>query len=117
LALLKALGYGNCILALHTPFNQEVLEDYGILFERDEGSLAEKLIHIENHPEIAAGYRHRAPNRIREAYTWDKITEQYEELFWQLVNGEDPTQVHSTVKRIASEKRECASAEARAATG
>ena len=31
-ALLKALGYGNCVIALRTPFNTEVLEDYGIFF-------------------------------------------------------------------------------------
>src|SRR5229473_4106732 len=34
-ALLKALGYGNCVLALGTVFNREVLQDYGVSFERD----------------------------------------------------------------------------------
>ena len=96
-ALLKALGCGNCVIALRTPFNTEVLEDYGILFERGEESLAEKLSYVDSHPEVAAEYRRRAPNRIREAYTWDKITDQYEELFGQLVAGQDPTRVHSTV--------------------
>ena len=46
---------------------------------------------------MAAEYRQRAPNRIREAYTWDKITDQYEELFGQLAAGLDPTRLHSTV--------------------
>jgi glycosyltransferase involved in cell wall biosynthesis len=96
-ALLKALGYGNCIIALRTPFNTEVLEDYGIFFERNADSLAEKLSFVESHPDVAAEYRQRAPNRIREAYTWEKITDQYEELFGQLAAGQDPTQVHSTV--------------------
>jgi glycosyltransferase involved in cell wall biosynthesis len=96
-ALLKALGYGNCVLALGTAFNQEVLQDYGILFENDAPDLARKMQHIENHPEIAAKYRRCAPQRIREAYTWAKITDQYEELFLQLANGQDPTKVHSTI--------------------
>ena len=96
-ALLKALGCGNCVLALHTPFNVEVLQDYGILFERDPLDLAAKLQHIEDHPEVAVQYRRRAPERIREAYTWDKITDQYEELFLQLVAGEDPSRVHSSL--------------------
>lgn len=96
-ALLKALGYGNCVLALNTPFNREVLQDYGILFDRDPSDLTRKLQHIEDRPECAAGYRCRAPDRIREAYTWEKITDQYEELFQQLVSGEDPTRVHSSV--------------------
>jgi len=96
-ALLKALGYGNCVIALRTPFNTEVLGDYGIFFQRDAESLAEKLSYVESHPEVVAEYRRRAPHRIREAYTWDKITDQYEELLGQLVAGLDPTQVHSTV--------------------
>ena len=96
-ALLKALGYGNCVLALGTAFNQEVLQDYGILFENDASDLARKMQDIEEHPEIAAEYRVRAPQRIREAYTWERITDQYEELFLQLANGQDPPIVHSTI--------------------
>src|SRR6267154_2433328 len=94
-SLLTALGSGNCVLALNTPFNAEVLQDYGILFERDPLDLAAKLQHIEDHPEVAAEYRTRAPTRIREAYTWDKITDQYEEFFRQLAAGKDSTQIHS----------------------
>jgi glycosyltransferase involved in cell wall biosynthesis len=96
-ALLKAMGCGNCVLALNTRFNAEVLQDYGILFERDPVDLAAKLQHIEDHPEVAAAYRARAPQRIRETYTWDRITDQYEELFLQLAAGEDPTRVHSSL--------------------
>jgi len=96
-ALLKALGYGNCVLALGTPFNREVLQDYGILFENDPADLAIKMRSIEDHPEIAAGHRVRAPQRIHEAYTWEHITNQYEELFLQLASGQDPTRVHSTI--------------------
>lgn len=96
-ALLKALGCGNCVLALHTAFNVEVLQDYGILFERDPLDLATRLQHIEDSPEVAADYRSRAQERIREAYTWENITDQYEELFLQLAAGQDPTKVHSSV--------------------
>jgi glycosyltransferase involved in cell wall biosynthesis len=96
-ALLKALGYGNCVLALGTAFNREVLQDYGVLFKRDAADLARKIQHIENHPDIAAEYRIRAPQRIREAYTWEMIADQYEELFLLLASGQDPTSVHSNV--------------------
>jgi glycosyltransferase involved in cell wall biosynthesis len=98
-SLLTALGSGNCVLALNTPFNAEVLQDYGILFEYDPLDLAAKLQHIEDHPDVAAQYRIRAPRRIREAYTWEKITDQYEELLLQLDAGEDPTRVHSSLNR------------------
>ena len=96
-ALLTALGCGNCVLALRTPFNMEVLQNYGILFDRDPSDLAAKLQHVEDHPELAAEYRRFAPERIREAYTWDRITDQYEELFLQLAAGRDPNRVHSSL--------------------
>ena len=95
-ALLKALGFGNCVLAHENPFNSEVLGDYGLLF-RDAEDLAQKIHLIENNPELAEKYRQRAPERIRLAYSWDHITDQYEELFYQLAAGENPAQVHSSV--------------------
>jgi glycosyltransferase involved in cell wall biosynthesis len=109
-ALLKALGYGNCVLALNTAFNLEVIQDYGILFERDSVDLTRKLQRIEDHPEQAAEYRLRAPARVREAYTWEKITDQYEELFLELSSGEDPTQVHSSLHRARAPREQSATA-------
>ncbi len=96
-ALLTALGCGNCVLALRTPFNMEVLQNYGIFFDRDPVDLAAKLQHIEDHPEVAAQYRSFAPDRIHEAYTWDKIANQYEELFLHLAAGHDPNRAHSSL--------------------
>src|SRR5205807_1684610 len=51
-ALLKALAYGNCILAHDNRFNAEVLAGYGLLF-RDADELAEKIQLSENRPELA----------------------------------------------------------------
>jgi glycosyltransferase involved in cell wall biosynthesis len=98
-ALLKALGCGNCVLALGTVFNREVLQDYGMLFENDPADLAGKMQLIEDRPEIVATFRLRAPERIYQRYTWELITDQYEELFLQLADGQDPTKEHSTLKR------------------
>lgn len=102
-ALLKALGCGNCILALGTVFNREVLQDYGILFENDPTDLANKIQLIEERPELAVRFRLRAPERIQQRYTWDLITDQYEELFLQLASGHDPTKEHSTIKQPYSQ--------------
>ena len=107
-SLLKALGYRNCVVALRTPFNQEVLGDYGIFFERNPEDLARRIQELESRPGVAVEYRRRAPERIREAYTWEKITDQYEELFLQLAAGADPTRVHSTVRNLGSEKNKYA---------
>lgn len=80
-ALLKALGYGNCILALGTPFNREVLADYGVFFEKSVESLRAKLQYIVDHPDVAGEFRERAPERIRKAYTWESVVDKYEALF------------------------------------
>jgi len=82
-SLLKALGFGNAILALNTPFNAEVLADgaYGILFEKNAEDLGRKLAHLDAHPDEAEAFRSKAPDRIRERFTWDQITDQYVALF------------------------------------
>lgn len=87
-SLLKALGFGNLILALNTPFNAEVLQDgrYGILFEKNAESLAELLEHIDKDDDQASEFRARAPERIRERFTWERITDQYIELFERCIS-------------------------------
>lgn len=94
--LLHALGYGCCVLARDNPFNKEVLHEYGLLF-KDALALAEKIRLIEEDTTLAAAYRTRAPNRICQVYTWERITNQYEELFYLLAAGKDPTKAHSSV--------------------
>jgi glycosyltransferase involved in cell wall biosynthesis len=86
-SLLKALGYGNCILALDTPFNSEVLDGgkFGLLWKKDSAHLAGLMSGLESDPKKAEDFRQRAPGRIRDQFTWDKITSQYEELFESLV--------------------------------
>lgn len=89
-ALLKALGYGNCILALDNPFNREVIADCGILFDNSPSDLARHLLRLEQCPDEAEYYRRKAPERILSQYTWDRITDQYEDYFERLVRGEKP---------------------------
>ena len=60
-------------------------------------TLAAKIELIEDRPDLAEDFRRRAPDRIRNFYNWDRIVDQYEELFYQLAAGEDPTRVHSSV--------------------
>jgi glycosyltransferase involved in cell wall biosynthesis len=80
-SLLKALGYGNCILALDTVFNREVLEDGGVFFPRDEAVLAQEMRALEADPHRIAELRLMGPERIRKHYTWEKIARQYDDLF------------------------------------
>jgi glycosyltransferase involved in cell wall biosynthesis len=85
-ALLKALGYGNCVVALENPFNREVLVspsgvEYGVLFPKDARALTAILNDLDADEAKAARLRAAAPNRIREAYTWESIVDGYERVF------------------------------------
>jgi glycosyltransferase involved in cell wall biosynthesis len=84
-ALLKALGYGNCVLALDVPFNAEVVADAAVPYRKDPEDLAEKMQMLVDDPELAQSYRDRAPLRIKAAYQWSTVSEDYEALFRALV--------------------------------
>lgn len=114
-ALVKALGYGNMILALNTLFNYEAIQDCGIMFELNVDDLQKKLQYIEDHPSVAADYRLRAPDRIRQSFTWEHIVDLYEEFFLQLAAGDDPTKTHSTVAEAEAFDRRTAASRQQAA--
>ncbi len=85
-SILKALGFSNCILALNTPFNDEVLEGghYGVLFDKDVDALKEKILALEQNPGKVEDFRHRAPEQIRKRFNWENIAQQYLDVFEQL---------------------------------
>jgi glycosyltransferase involved in cell wall biosynthesis len=75
------MGYGNCILALDTVFNSEVLGGTGLLFSRDSAAVAGAMRRIEGDPTLVESLRRGGPQRIASEYTWDKISAQYDALF------------------------------------
>lgn len=88
-SLVKALGCRNCIAAFASPFNREVLTGrdgalHGELFA-DQYELACILQRFEDQPDLVKSYRARAWNRVREAYTWEQITDGYEAVFRAVV--------------------------------
>lgn len=83
-SLLKAMGYGNCILALDTVFNREVLEEGGIFFPADDAVLAAEMLALEADVARVAELRGMGPRRIRANYTWEKIARQYDSLFTEV---------------------------------
>jgi glycosyltransferase involved in cell wall biosynthesis len=84
-ALIEAMGYGNCVLTLSTPENDEVVDQAAILY-RDENGLADKMQTVAEDHDIVTDYQHRAQARIEANYSWDTITDQYESLFTQLTS-------------------------------
>ena len=81
--LLKALAYGAPIFSLDTTFNREVLLNgkHGLFFNKEEGNLTTLLNSIEKKDEVLSELRLISRDRIKSNYTWEKITEQYCQLF------------------------------------
>ena len=85
-ALIEAMGYGNCVLAYSTVENVEVLGDAGILYgSPDELSAILERLSVDR--KTVEEYRSAAQQRILTHYSWDKITDRYEELLISMASA------------------------------
>ena len=81
-SLLEALGSTDLNLLLDVGFNREVAEDSALYWTKEEGSLASLIDKADTlgEDEITA-LSEKAKNRIRTAYSWQFIADQYEKIF------------------------------------
>src|SRR6185369_9903971 len=78
-ALIEAMGRGALVVYRNTPENAEVAGEAGIPFEAEE--LAAKLRRVLGMPEAERErFRRAAIARVRAHYSWDAVTDAYEEL-------------------------------------
>ncbi|MCK5146678.1 DUF1972 domain-containing protein [bacterium] len=85
-ALLEGMGYGNCIIAHDVPEHREALADAGTYYAyRDINDLAQRLQHLLDNPLKVAGFRQRAADMALARYSWDKVTTDYERLFYKMI--------------------------------
>ena len=82
-ALLEAMGFGNCVLTLAAPENIEAVGDAAILYE-DETDLARKLQRVLRDGSLVHAFRNRAQARVQQHYDWDRVVDQYEQLFAEM---------------------------------
>jgi len=89
LALAEAMAYGNCVLVSDIPENLEAVGDAGLSFESRRGpeALKERLADLIGKPEVVRRYRGRALRFARERYTWERVTDAYEQLYVRLLDG------------------------------
>jgi glycosyltransferase involved in cell wall biosynthesis len=85
-AMLKALGYGCAILALNTPFNQEMLQNgkHGWYFEKTREAVQQLVEKAESGAAELQELRQTARQGLTEKYSWDRVTDQYLEVFHRL---------------------------------
>lgn len=86
-ALLQTMGSSCFTIAIDVPFSRDVLENGGIFYQKSVEDLSQKMQWALDHPEELGEYRFRAQKRIKERYTWEKVTDGYEALFRDLVSG------------------------------
>ena len=84
-ALVEAMGYGNCVLVNDEPANRETAGDAAIYFDiQDRTSLTAALEQAAGDPVRTRLLGERAATRAASEYDWDRVTDQYEELFRRL---------------------------------
>lgn len=84
-ALVEAMGFGNCVAAADVPEHREVLGEGGHYFQLgDPAGLAELLQRFEDRPELVQRSGRANAERVAGRYSWDRVTDGYEELFRRL---------------------------------
>ncbi|HEM3696569.1 TPA: DUF1972 domain-containing protein [Streptococcus suis] len=81
-SLLEALAQTNENLVLGVDFNQKVALDGAHYWTKESGNLSQLINQIDQEAE-ALDMGQIAKNHMKNAYTWDKIVREYEELFLQ----------------------------------
>ena len=89
-ALLQTMASGCFTIAIDVSFSRDVLQDSGILFNKNAEDLAKQMQWSLDNPDKLEDYRERAMARILDHYTWEKVTDGYEELFQELMAGKYP---------------------------
>jgi glycosyltransferase involved in cell wall biosynthesis len=88
-ALLEAMGFGNCVLTLATPENLEAVGEAALAYG-DEQELAEQLQRVLRDGSLVTAYRHRAQERVRRYYDWERVVDRYENLFAEMAGQPPP---------------------------
>ncbi|AGF54978.1 rhamnosyltransferase [Clostridium saccharoperbutylacetonicum] len=84
-SLLEALATTDLNILLNVGFNREVGEDGALYFNKESGDLARLVDSLESYEEIAAtSLGGVAKDRVLKEYTWEKIINDYENLFIKL---------------------------------
>ena len=78
-SLLESMGKTNINLLYDVGFNREVGEDAALYWTKDEGSLADLLNKLDTID--AEEYGKRAKQRMKDAYSWKSVADDYEEVF------------------------------------
>ncbi|HNT23094.1 MAG TPA: glycosyltransferase [Anaerolineales bacterium] len=85
-ALVEAMAFGNCVVVHNTPENQETIGEAGFAYDGKAGAEALQAVlkRLLANPDLVAQYRQLARQRAQTEYSWEKVTDAYEQMFNQL---------------------------------
>jgi glycosyltransferase involved in cell wall biosynthesis len=83
-ALVEAMGAGRCVLANDVPGHREVLRDAGIYYKGRE-ELVAKLRELMDAGPLIEEKAGMAKKIAKDEYTWEKITDEYEQIFTKVL--------------------------------
>ena len=84
--LLEAMGAGCLLLVNDIPENREAVGEAGIIYPfNDVTALSRLMSQICANPEAYRHYSLKAQGWVRAHYDWDRVTRDYERLFYRLV--------------------------------
>jgi len=84
-ALVEAMGAGGCVVVNDVPENREVAGEAALYFSAaDPSTLAAALERLSDDPALADTMRARARERAAKTYSWEAVTDMYEQLFRRL---------------------------------
>jgi len=88
-ALVEALGYGRCNLVSDNPQNRETVGEAGLFFDLEQDNdLGRKMQYLIDKPHEVSRYGEKARERMERYFTWDKITQAYEQLYEEVCGKE-----------------------------
>lgn len=86
-ALVEAMAHGSCVVVNDTPENLETIGDAGFAYSGKAGAtaLGPLLQRLLDDPALVQAYAKKAQERANTVYTWDLVTDQYEQLFYTVL--------------------------------
>lgn len=86
-SVVEAMGAGNCVLVSDIAENVETVGDAGVTFDitRPVESLRGRLAELLGAPGVVAQHRRRTLAYAREQFSWDRVTDAHEELYYRAV--------------------------------
>jgi glycosyltransferase involved in cell wall biosynthesis len=86
-SLLEAMGCGNAIIALDTPFNREVAQNCAVFFKKDPDDLIRAIHFLETHGSERERMRYEARLIAGNHYGAGRTIEDYANLFRKIASG------------------------------